>query len=38
MIKYKKLFTPITVGGVKIKNRFSIASMGPLGLADPIGG
>lgn len=37
-MKYSKLFTPIKIGSVTIKNRFAMAPMGPLGLADPIGG
>lgn len=36
--KYQKLFTPIQVGSVTIKNRFSMAPMGPLGLSDSEGG
>lgn len=36
--KYQKLFSPITVGGVTLKNRFAMAPMGPLGLADANGG
>jgi len=37
-MKYKKLFTPIKIGTVTIKNRFVMAPMGPLGLADADGG
>ncbi len=37
-IKYQKLFTPITIGNCRIKNRFAMAPMGPLGLADAEGG
>lgn len=37
-MKYKELFTPIKVGSVTIKNRFVMAPMGPLGLADAEGG
>lgn len=37
-MKYEKLFSPITVGGVTLKNRFAMAPMGPLGLADADGG
>lgn len=37
-MKYQKLFSPITVGGVTLKNRFAMAPMGPLGLADANGG
>ncbi len=36
--KYKKLFTPIKIGSCEIKNRFAMAPMGPLGLADAEGG
>ena len=38
MNKYKKLFTPIKIGKCEIKNRFALAPMGPLGLADSEGG
>lgn len=37
-MKYKKLFTPMKIGSVTIKNRFALAPMGPLGLADAEGG
>lgn len=37
-MKYKELFTPINIGKVTIKNRFSMAPMGPLGLSDAEGG
>ena len=37
-MKYQKLFTPIKIGTVTIKNRFAMAPMGPLGLADANGG
>lgn len=37
-MKYQKLFTPVKIGKVEIKNRFSMAPMGPLGLADAEGG
>ncbi len=37
-MKYEKLFTPITIGKVTIKNRFALAPMGPLGLGDAEGG
>ncbi len=37
-MKYQKLFSPVTVGGVTLKNRFAMAPMGPLGLADANGG
>lgn len=36
--KYKKLFTPVKIGNCEIKNRFAMAPMGPLGLADAEGG
>ena len=36
--KYKKLFTPVKIGKCEIKNRFAMAPMGPLGLADAEGG
>lgn len=36
--KYKKLFDPMTIGKVKLKNRFVMAPMGPLGLGDEQGG
>lgn len=37
-MKYSKLFTPIKIGSITIKNRFAMAPMGPLGLADANGG
>lgn len=37
-MKYSELFTPIKIGNVEIKNRFALAPMGPLGLADADGG
>ncbi|MFR8072752.1 MAG: FAD-dependent oxidoreductase, partial [Anaerovoracaceae bacterium] len=33
-----KLFTPVKIGSCEIKNRFAMAPMGPLGLADAEGG
>lgn len=36
--KYKTLFTPVKIGSCVIKNRFAMAPMGPLGLADAEGG
>jgi 2-enoate reductase len=36
--KYKKLFESVKIGSVEIKNRFAMAPMGPLGLADAEGG
>ena len=38
MNPYQKLFTPIKIGKVEIKNRFCMAPMGPLGLSDSEGG
>lgn len=37
-MKYEKLFTPVKIGSVTIKNRFAMAPMGPLGLSDSEGG
>lgn len=37
-MKYGKLFTPVRIGSCEIKNRFSMAPMGPLGLSDSEGG
>lgn len=37
-MRYKELFTPIKVGSITLKNRFAMAPMGPLGLADAQGG
>ena len=37
-MKYKNLFTPVQIGRVTLKNRFALAPMGPLGLADAQGG
>lgn len=37
-MEYKNLFTPVKIGSVTIKNRFAMAPMGPLGLADAQGG
>ncbi|MBE5873420.1 MAG: FAD-dependent oxidoreductase [Lachnospiraceae bacterium] len=37
-MKYAKLFTPVKVGSITIKNRFSMGPMGPLGLSDAEGG
>ena len=37
-MKYNQLFTPMKIGTVTIKNRFGMAPMGPLGLADAEGG
>ncbi|WP_440193209.1 oxidoreductase [Anaerocolumna jejuensis] len=38
MMKYKELFSPLKVGSITLKNRFAMAPMGPLGLADANGG
>ena len=38
MTHYKELFTPVSIGKVKIKNRTSMAPMGPVGYADAFGG
>ena len=37
-MKYEKLFSPFTVGKLTIKNRTSMAPMGPIGYADAFGG
>lgn len=37
-MKYSKIFEPITIGSLKIKNRTSMAPMGPIGYADSFGG
>lgn len=37
-MKYKNLFTPVSIGGMRIKNRFAMAPMGPLGMSDSEGG
>lgn len=37
-MKYQKLFEPITIGKLTIKNRTSMAPMGPIGYADSFGG
>lgn len=37
-MKYKELYQPVRIGSVTIKNRFALAPMGPLGLADAQGG
>lgn len=36
--KYKRLFESVKIGSLEIKNRFAMAPMGPLGLADAEGG
>lgn len=35
---YEKLFSPVKIGKITIKNRFAMAPMGPLGLSDAEGG
>ncbi|WP_029067286.1 FAD-dependent oxidoreductase [Lachnobacterium bovis] len=37
-MKYQKLFDPIKIGNLEIKNRYAMAPMGPLGLGDCEGG
>jgi len=37
-VKHQKLFEPITVGKLKLKNRFSMAPLGMVAMADPCGG
>ena len=37
-MKYENLFTPVMIGSLVLKNRFALAPMGPLGLADADGG
>ena len=36
--KYQKLFEPLTVGNLTIKNRISMAPLGMVAMADPCGG
>ena len=36
--KYQKLFEPLTVGELTIKNRISMAPLGMIAMADPCGG
>lgn len=36
--KYAKLFEPVKIGQLELKNRFAMAPMGPLGLSDAEGG
>lgn len=38
MTKYKEIFQPTYIGKLKIKNKTSMAPMGPVGYADPFGG
>lgn len=37
-MKYQKLFEPVTIGKLTLKNRTSMAPMGPVGYADSFGG
>lgn len=37
-MKYSKIFEPMTIGKLTIKNRTSMAPMGPIGFADSFGG
>ncbi|MBQ1377407.1 MAG: FAD-dependent oxidoreductase [Lachnospiraceae bacterium] len=37
-MKYEKLFTPVKIGSLELKNRYAMAPMGPLGLSDSEGG
>ncbi len=37
-MKYAKLYEPVKIGSLELKNRFAMAPMGPLGLADAEGG
>lgn len=37
-MKYSKIFEPISIGQLTIKNRTSMAPMGPIGYADSFGG
>ena len=37
-MKYSKLFEPTTIGKLQLKNRTSMAPMGPIGYADDFGG
>ncbi len=37
-MKYEKLFEPITINKMTVKNRTSMAPMGPIGYADSFGG
>jgi 2-enoate reductase len=36
-MKYSKLFEPTNIGSLELKNRMSMAPMGPIGFADPFG-
>ena len=37
-MKYQTLFEPITIGKLKLQNRFAMCAMGPIGLGDCAGG
>ena len=37
-MKYKKLFEPVSIGKLTLKNRFVMCAMGPMGLGDTDGG
>lgn len=36
-MKYQELFTPLSIGNCRIKNRYVMEPMGPAGLADGFG-
>ncbi len=38
MNKFLELFEPVKIGKLKIKNKTSMAPMGPVGYADSFGG
>ncbi len=38
MINYKNLYEPMYIGKLRLRNRFALAPMGPLGLSDSEGG
>lgn len=37
-MKYRNLFEPVSIAGVRLPNRFVMAAMGPMGLGDAEGG
>ena len=37
-MKYRKLFEPVSIGKLTLKNRYAMAPMGPLGMGDAEGG
>ena len=37
-MKYRNLFEPVSIAGVRLPNRFAMAAMGPVGLGDAEGG